>query len=63
MKATILLGTLKKSGLSNTATLSEFLAQRMQLQGIEAELVRLVEHEILPGTYSTWARATSGRRS
>ncbi|MBA3893187.1 MAG: flavodoxin family protein [Gemmatimonadales bacterium] len=52
MKATILLGTLKKSGLSNTETLCEFLAQRMQLQGIQAELVRLVEHEIPPGTYS-----------
>ncbi len=52
MKATILLGTLKKSGLSNTETLCEFLAQRMQLQGIQAELVRLVDHEILPGTCS-----------
>ncbi len=52
MKATILLGTLKKSGLSNTETLCEFLAKRMQLQGIQAELVRLVDHEILPGTCS-----------
>ena len=52
MKATILLGTLKKSGHSNTATLCEFLAQRMQLQGIQAEIVRLVEHEIPPGTCS-----------
>ncbi|CAN5239796.1 NAD(P)H-dependent oxidoreductase [soil metagenome] len=52
MRATILLGTLKKSGLSNTATLCEFLAQRMQLQGIQTELVRLIEYEIPPGTYS-----------
>ncbi len=29
MKATILLGTLKKTGLSNTETLCEFLSGRM----------------------------------
>ncbi|MDQ3080980.1 MAG: flavodoxin family protein [Gemmatimonadota bacterium] len=52
MKATILLGTLKNSGLSNTETLCEFLAKRMQLQGIQSELVRLVDHEIPPGTCS-----------
>ena len=29
MDATILLGTLKRTGLSNTETLSEFLVERM----------------------------------
>jgi multimeric flavodoxin WrbA len=52
MKAIILLGTLKTSGLSNTETLSEFLDQRMERQGIDAEIVRLVDHQILPGTCS-----------
>lgn len=52
MKATILLGTLKKTGLSNTATLSEFLAERMEQQGITAEIIPLVDHQILPGTCS-----------
>ena len=52
MKATILLGTLKKTGLSNTETLSEFLVQRMEAQGVQAEIVRLVDHRILPGTCS-----------
>ena len=52
MKATILLGTLKTSGLSNTETLSEFLADRLRRAGVEAEIVKLVDHAILPGTYS-----------
>lgn len=52
MKAIILLGTLKKSGLSNTATLCEFLAARMARAGIECETIRLAEHEIPPGTMS-----------
>ncbi len=52
MKATILLGTLKKSGLSNTQTLCEFLVQKMERQSIQAEIVRLVDHAILPGTVS-----------
>jgi len=52
MRALILLGTLKKSGLSNTATLCEFLARRMERQGITCETVRLVEHSIKAGTYS-----------
>jgi hypothetical protein len=33
MKATILLGTLKKTGLSNTETLCEFLSGRMEREG------------------------------
>jgi multimeric flavodoxin WrbA len=52
MKATILLGTLKKSGLSNTETLCEFLTERMKREGVQSEIIKLVDHEILPGTYS-----------
>ena len=52
MRATILLGTLKKTGLSNTETLCEFLARRMEGEGIRPEVVKLVSHRILPGTYS-----------
>lgn len=52
MKATILLGTLKQSGLSNTETLCEFLSQRMEREGVRCQTVKLVEHRILPGTYS-----------
>jgi multimeric flavodoxin WrbA len=50
VKATILLGTLKKEGLSNTATLCEFVAGRMERNGIACETVRLVDRNILPGT-------------
>src|SRR4051812_9886333 len=52
VKATILLGTLKRSGLSNTETLCEFLSRRMEDKGVRCEIIKLVEHEILPGTYS-----------
>jgi multimeric flavodoxin WrbA len=52
VKATILLGTLKKSGLSNTETLCEFLSGRMESQDIRSEIVKLVGHRVLPGTYS-----------
>ena len=52
MKATILLGTLKRSGLSNTETLCEFFAQRLQRAGIPSEIIRLVDYEISPGTCS-----------
>ena len=52
VKATILLGTLKKSGLSNTETLCEFLSGRMEREGVRSEIIKLVEHKILPGTYS-----------
>lgn len=52
MKATILLGTLKTSGLSNTATLCEFLASRMERQGIACETIRLADFRIPPGTLS-----------
>jgi multimeric flavodoxin WrbA len=52
MKATILLGTLKKTQLSNTETLCEFLSGRMQRKEIQCETVKLVNHEISAGTYS-----------
>lgn len=52
MRATILLGTLKRSGMSNTQVLCEFLAERMRRQGIEPDLVRLADHLIPPGTCS-----------
>ena len=52
MKATILLGTLKKSALSNTETLSEFLSRRMKRNGIRCEIIKLVDYQVLPGTYS-----------
>ena len=52
MKATILLGTLKRSGLSNTETLCEFLSGRMEKSGIRTEIIKLVERNVLPGTYS-----------
>jgi multimeric flavodoxin WrbA len=52
MKATILLGTLKKEEQSNTETLCEFLAGRMTTAGVESETIKLVDRNILPGTYS-----------
>lgn len=52
MKATILLGTLKTTGLSNTETLCEFLTQRMEREAITVETIKLVNHQILPGTES-----------
>lgn len=52
MKALILLATLKKSGLSNTETLSEFLISHLEKQKVECEIIKLVDHNILPGTYS-----------
>jgi multimeric flavodoxin WrbA len=52
MKATILLGTLKRSGLSNTQTLCEFLARRMKREDIRCEIIKLVDHHVLPGTCS-----------
>jgi multimeric flavodoxin WrbA len=52
MHATILLGTLKSTGLSNTETLCDFLAGRMERSGLTCEIIKLVDHRILPGTYS-----------
>lgn len=52
MKATILLGTLKKTGLSNTETLCEFLSGRMEREGVGCEIIKLVNRRVMPGTYS-----------
>ena len=52
MNATILLGTLKKTELSNTETLCGFLADRMQRKGVSCDVVKLVNHEIPAGTSS-----------
>jgi multimeric flavodoxin WrbA len=52
MKALILLGTLKKDGLSNTQVLSEYLASKLKDRGIECNIIKLVEHNILAGTYT-----------
>lgn len=52
MKAIILLATLKKTGLSNTETLSEFFAEEFKKQGGDTEIIKLVNYNIPPGTYS-----------
>jgi multimeric flavodoxin WrbA len=51
-KATILLGTLKATGLSNTEILCEFLADRLTKRSVSVETIKLVEHHIPAGTYS-----------
>ncbi|HEY1006677.1 MAG TPA: NAD(P)H-dependent oxidoreductase [Sphingobacteriaceae bacterium] len=52
MKAIILLATLKKQGLSNTQVLCEFFRDKLVAHAIECEIVKLVDHRVLPGTYS-----------
>jgi len=52
MNAIILLGTLKKEGLSNTEALSEFLAGVFHEQNVQCSIIKLVDYNILPGTYS-----------
>ena len=52
MKAIILLGTLKKEGLSNTEVLSEFLVGYFKKHDIDCTIVKLVDHNILADTYS-----------
>ena len=51
MKALILVATLKKEGMSNTEVLSEFLADQLRKKNIESEIIRLVTHNIVAGTY------------
>lgn len=51
MKAIVLLATLKKQGLSNTEVLSEFLAAQFKKESVECEIIKLIHHTILPGTY------------
>jgi len=52
MKAIILLATLKDKGRSNTQTLVEFFGEYLTKQNIEYEIIRLAEHNIVPGTYT-----------
>src|SRR3989338_3887735 len=56
MQAIVLLGTLKKEESSNTQVLCEFFAKKLAEKGIECEIVKLVDHAILPGTYSDMGR-------
>ena len=52
MKAIILLGTLKTSGLSNTETLVDFFGEHLKKRDVDYEVIRLVQHNIPPGTYT-----------
>lgn len=52
MKAVILLGTLKKDETSHTEVLCEFFSEYLQKEKAETEMIRLVDHHILPGTYT-----------
>lgn len=52
MHAVILLGTLKKNGPSNTETLTRFFNEYLTKSGVEIDIIKLVEHNIPPGTYT-----------
>jgi hypothetical protein len=53
LKAVHLVGTLNPSPeVSNTYTLSEFLARYLDSYGIENDIVRLIDYSIKPGTYT-----------
>jgi len=52
MKSVILLGTLKKEGTSNTHALCGFLSGFFKKKNIECEIIKLVNYNILQGTYS-----------
>lgn len=52
MKAVILLATLKKEGQSNTQVLSAFFTDKLKTKNIAFEIIKLVDHNILPGTYT-----------
>ncbi|KQW99600.1 flavodoxin family protein [Flavobacterium sp. Root420] len=51
MKAIILLATLKKKGRSNTETLVEFFVEYLKDQNIDYEIIKLIDHHIVPGSY------------
>lgn len=52
MKAVILLATLKKTGISNTEILVDFFSSFLSKQNIDFEIIKLVDHNILPGSYT-----------
>jgi multimeric flavodoxin WrbA len=51
MKAILLLATLKKEGQTNTGVLCDFFTQYLKKEGVSAEVIKLVDYSILPGTY------------
>jgi multimeric flavodoxin WrbA len=53
MRAVILNCTLKRSpDASNTESLARVMMDELEAQGVDCELVRLVDHEIVPGVSS-----------
>jgi multimeric flavodoxin WrbA len=53
LKAVFLVGTLKPTPeVSNTHTLSEFLAKHLKSYETESEIIRLADYNIKPGTYT-----------
>jgi multimeric flavodoxin WrbA len=52
MKAIILLATLKNKGRSNTETFVEFFVEYLKEQNIDYEIIKLVDHHIVPGTFT-----------
>lgn len=56
MKAMILLATLKKTGISNTETLCEFLIDYLKKEKIDCSLIKLVQHNIFPGTFNNMGK-------
>lgn len=53
LKAVYLVGTLKPSPeISNTYTLSEFLAKHLDNHGVENDIVRLIDYNVRPGTHT-----------
>ncbi len=56
MKALILQATLKKEGQSNTQALSEFFTKKLEEKKVQCEIIKLIDHNILPGTYSNMGK-------
>jgi len=52
MKAIILLATLKNKVISNTEVLVYFFGDFLSKHKIDFEVVKLVDHQILPGSYT-----------
>jgi multimeric flavodoxin WrbA len=52
MKAITLLATLKTERESNTLSLCEFFKKHLAAHNVENEIIRLVDYNITPGTYS-----------
>ncbi|KRD10371.1 flavodoxin [Flavobacterium sp. Root901] len=51
-KAVILLATLKSKNFSNTEVLVDFFGDFLSKQKIQFEVIKLVDHKILPGSYT-----------